>query len=292
VLLFAYALFISVMVPTWFLLAGPVRERRALVGLTYAALFVLAWCAALLLGFLSPLALSAGAAALATLGAGAAYYSHRDERLLARFDARIGDPDARAVALFELRARVREIGNEGDRIVALMEVASFPIRRLLDRCLFDEARAFIDMIDGDLGPRLGRADASELNVLSARCYMHASQPEEALTCLSAARAIGGAPSEEIDVLDALHAAVRRDVDRAERLLERAAVPLWSGRLRDLAALAAAHVAALRGQEARAIAELRSIRPEARASMSQLARAMLGPASELAEHLERPSSPYR
>ncbi len=291
-LLFAYALSVSVLVPAWFLLAGPVRERRALLGLTYGALFVLAWCAALLLGFLSPLALVAGAAALATLGAGAAYYSHRDERLLARFDERLADPEARIEAIEDVCARIREIGNEGERIMALMEVAAFPIRRLLDLCLFDEARTIVETIENEVGSRLGPADASELALLSARCHMHAGHPEPALVELTAARAMSTGPYEEIDVLDAFIAASRRDLDRAASLLERVSLPPWSSRLRDLASLVAAHIAAARGDEDAAIAELRSIGEPARPSLLHLMRVLPGPASELAERLRCPGAPYR
>ncbi len=290
VLLFAYALSVSILVPAWFLLAGPVRERRALVGLTYAALFVLAWCAALVLGFLSPIALTAGAAAMATLGAAAAWYSHRDERLLARFEARLDDPRAREAALDELRARIREIGSEGERVIALMEVASFPIRRLLDRDLRDEAQALVTMIDEELGPRLGKLDMAELRLLAARCHLHAGSAQEALAELERSRALGGA-ADELDALEAFVRAVRGESAQAESLVERAASSP-SASVRELASLARAHVAAARGCEADAIAALRALRAEARAGVLALARAIPGPATELFAHLDPGASPYR
>ncbi len=290
VLLFAYALSVSILVPAWFLLAGPVRERRALVGLTYAALFVLAWCAALVLGFLSPIALTAGAAAMATLGAAAAWYSHRDERLLARFEARLDDPRAREAALDELRARIREIGSEGERVIALMEVASFPIRRLLDRDLRDEAQALVTMIDEELGPRLGKLDMAELRLLAARCHLHAGRAQEALAELERSRALGGA-ADELDALEAFVRAVRGESAQAESLVERAASSP-SASVRELASLARAHVAAARGCEADAIAALRALRAEARAGVLALARAIPGPATELFAHLDPGASPYR
>ena len=290
VLLFVYALSLSIVVPGWFLLAGPVRERRALLGLTYAALFVLAWSAALVLGFLSPVALGAGVAAMVTLGAAAAWCSHRDERLLARFAAQIDDPATRAAALDELRARIREIGNEGERVIALMEIASFPIRLLVQRGLFDEAEELLELIDTELGPRLGRLDRAELRLLQARIALHRGHADDALRRVEQARADAKEP--ELDVLEALARSARGEAARADALLRRAALRGGSQDVADLAALARAHTCAARGDEAGAITALRSIRSRARASVLQLARALHGPATDLCARLAHPTSPYR
>lgn len=288
-LLFAYALTLSVLVPSWFLLSGPVRERRTLVGLTYASLFILAWGAALLLGFLSPAALAAGAAAMATLGGVAAWFSHRDERLLARFAARVDDPVERPAAIAELKTRILEIGEESEHVVALMELASFPIRRLLDRCLFDEARGLVSFIDTELGHRLSEPDVAELRLLSARCDLHLGLVHEARDSLEEARANGACP-DEVNALEALLCAARCDTQRAERLLARVAPEHAPERVNDLCALTSAHLGVARGDDAEAIVHLRAV--GARRHVVHLLRALPGPATALAERLERPSMPYR
>lgn len=287
-----YALAVSLLVPIGFFVAGPVPERRALLGLTYAAMVALGWCAALLLGFLSPLALAGAAALLATLGLLAAWYSLADERLLARFDARLGSAEERGEALDELRGRVLEIGAEGQHVVALMEVAGYPVRRLLSRQLFDEALELLDFIDEALGARLGSVDASEHRLLRARTLLHLGRLGEAERALAREREAGTMHPDEADALEALVATCRGALERAERLAERAAVRPWSGWTRPIHALALAHLAAGRGDERRALEHLRGIPSHARPSIHQLARACPGPASELATRLERPGAPYR
>lgn len=290
--LLAYALVVSVGIVAGFAWAGPVPERRALLGLTYAALVAVGWCAALLLGFLSPLALAGAAALLATLGLLAAWFSLADERLLARFDARLDDPGSREAALEEVRARIVDIGAEGQHVVALMEVAGHPVRRLLSRQLFEEALGLLDFIRGELGERLGAVDASEHRLLRCRALLHLGRLEEAERELVAERAAGTKHPDEAATLEALVAILRGDRARAEDQLARAKLGIWAAWTRPLHALAAAHVATARGDEAAALERLRAVPAHARASTFQLARALPGPASALAARLEHPSAPYR
>lgn len=290
--LLAYAIAVSLAIPLGFFLAGPVPERRALLGSTYAILNALGWMAALLLGFLSPLALAGAAALLATLGLLAAWSTLRDERLLARFDARLGAAETRAAALDELRARIDEIGAESEHVVALMEVVGHPARQLMGRLLFDDALELLTHVADRLGHRLGPVDASELRLLTARALLHVGRVDEAERRLGADRDAGTRDPAEADGLEALVAACRGDLDRAEARLARSTAPLWAGWTRPIHLLASAHVAAGRGDEARAIERLRELPGYARAATFSLARAVPGPATDLAARLEHPGSPYR
>lgn len=292
VTLLAYAIAVSLLVPLGFFLLGPVPERRVLLGSTYAVLIALGWCAALLLGWLSPVALAGAAALLATLGLLAAWYSLRDEQLLARFDARLGSAETRAEALEELRARIDEIGDEGHHVVALMEVVGHPARRLITRGLHGEALELLDYVATHLGARLGAVDASEHRLLRARALLHLERPDAAAALLAADRGAGSAQPAEADGLEALLASCRGELDRAERLLGHSAVRPWASWTRPIHLLARAHVAAARGDGGDAIEALKEVPGYARASTFQLARALPGPASELAARLEHPGSPYR
>lgn len=290
--LLAYAIAVSLLVPIGFFVAGPVPERRVLLGSTYAVLIALGWSAALLLGWLSPVALAGAAALLATLGLLAAWYSLRDERMLARFDARLGSAETRGEALEELRARIDEIGAEGHHVVALMEVVGHPTRRLIAQQLYDEALELLDYVGAHLGDRLGAVDASDHRLLSARALIHLGRPREAAALLSAERGAGTAHPDEADGLEALLCACQGDLDRAERLLRRSHVRPWASWTRPIHLLARAHLSAARGDDRDAIEQLRELPSYARPSALQLARALPGPASELAARLEQPGSPYR
>jgi hypothetical protein len=291
-LLAVYALAVSIFVPLYFFTMGPVRERRILLGLTYSALCVFAWAASLLLSFQSEGVFVLVSSIVLTIVAFSAFISHRDEKLLARFDRDLADPESRARAIEDLGQRIREIGTEGERVVAVMELASFPIQRLMDRCYFEDARSTLALIQSELGPRLDSRDSAELHTLAMRCFMHHGSLALAERELASARAARVPASEDLDVLEALLCASRGDFDRAAELARRGTARPFSGRVRDLALLARAHVAAGRGREDEAIAHLRAVRRDAWPSIRRLARALSGPATELCDLIERRASPYR
>jgi hypothetical protein len=143
------------------------------------------------------------------------------------------------------------------------------------------------LIEQELGPRLGCADRSELERLAALCLLHLGRSDEALARVACARATNGAP-EELDAIEAVVRASRREIPRAELLIARAQAYAWLGRSRDLVSLARAHVSAARGRHDEAIRFLRALRDTA----LRLAHVVPGPATELAVQLRAVDGPYR
>lgn len=289
--LFGFALIVSVALPAAFFLAAPVPERRAVLGFTYATVVVIGWCAALTLGLLSPFAAAGAAALLSSLAALAGLYSWWDERLLAELDRSMSDPVRREAALAELRARLDHMGRESRAVVALMEVAAFPVQRLIARGLYDEARALLGYVAAQLGPQLGRVDASEHRLLTVRTLLQLGEAEAARELLARERADSAYPADA-DLLAGLLAVCDGDCAGAEPLLVHARPRLWTQWSHALADLVEAHVAAAAGDDERALERLRGLPESYRSCVLALARAVPGPATELARRVEGPSAPYR
>ncbi|MCA9610602.1 MAG: hypothetical protein KC619_33635 [Myxococcales bacterium] len=293
-LLFGYALLLSVGIPLAFLLVGPVPERRGLLASSFALGYALAWGGALLLGFLSLAAVSIAMAALATLLALAGLYTWQDERFLARFEARLASTTSREEAIEELRSRIAELA-EGQRrdVVAGIELVGFAIQRLVAHEAHEDALVLLTEIHDRLGDRVG-ADRRHLRMLRVRVLLQLGNVDDAVTVYEAElqgtdRKGSERQSPEVRILGALLAVtgVRRGapIDPPPR-----SFMAWNDAI---VQLVRAHLAVREGDDASATERLTALasRPYGVATLD-LARAVPGPASELARRIVHPSSPYR
>lgn len=288
-LLFGYALLLSVGVPLAFLALAPVPERRGLLASSFALGYALAWGGALLLGFLSLAAVAIAMATLATLLALAGLYTWQDERFLARFEARLAGATSREEAIEELRARIEALAKEQRRdVVAGMELAGFAIQRLVAHEAHEDALVLLTEIQEQLGDRAG-VDRRHFRMLRVRVLLQLGNVDDAVTVFEAELGPDDRRTPEVRILDALLAVTgaRRSapVDVPPR-----SFMAWNDAI---VQLVRAHLAVRAGDDAGATERLTELaeRPYGVATLD-LARALPGPATELARRIARPSSPYR